>query len=227
MNNIGFRVFMSIQRLPREVIDSFKEVSTPNLADCMNRFYAMNPSVRNYGKPGIKLVGSALTVKAAPGDNIMIHKAIDIAEEGDVIVIATGGDICHSMLGEIMCRLAARKGVRGFVLDGAIRDVYAIREMGFPVFAAGSTPGGPYKNGPGEINVPVCCGGVVVNPGDVIVGDDDGIVVVPRGEAKEVLKQATALAAKERQMIEDIARDCVDRSWVDKLLKERGCAIVE
>lgn len=110
MNNIGFRVFMSIQRLPREVIDSFKELSTPNLADCMNRFYAMNPSVRNYGKPGIKLVGSALTVKAAPGDNIMIHKAIDIAEEGDVIVIATGGDIRHSMLGEIMCRLAARKG---------------------------------------------------------------------------------------------------------------------
>ncbi|NLY50921.1 MAG: RraA family protein [Firmicutes bacterium] len=228
MGNIGFRVYMSFERLPRTVVDGFKEIATPNIGDSMGRFYAMHPRVKNIGRPGSKLVGSALTVKAAPGDNLMVHKAIDIAQEGDVIVVATGGDLSHSMLGEIMCRLAALRGIRGFVLDGAVRDVAAIRELGFPVFAAGSTPGGPYKNGPGEINVPVSCGGVVVNPGDVVVGDDDGVMIIPRQEAEEVLAKAQALAEKERQILADLERGLSgDRSWVDKLLVERGCEIIE
>ena len=134
------------------------------------------------------LAGPAFTVKTRPGDNLMLHKAIDIAEPGDVIVVDGGGDLTNSLIGEMMSAHAEQRGIAGMVIYGSIRDYDTIHAGKFPVFAAGVTHRGPYKDGPGEINVPIAIDGMVIEPGDLIVGDGDGIVCVPfaqhRGSAE-------------------------------------------
>jgi RraA family protein len=172
---------------------------------------------------GDQLVGNALTVKVPPGDNLMVHKAIDIAQPRDVIVVDAGGDLSHAIIGEMMATHAQRRGVAGLVIHGAVRDSAAIRQHGFPVYAGGVTHRGPYKNGPGEINCTVAIGGMVIQPGDVIVGDDDGIVAVPLAQAELLLSLAAQHCAKEDKTLAEIKAGTVDRSWVDALLASRGC----
>jgi regulator of RNase E activity RraA len=172
---------------------------------------------------GGKLAGPALTVRAGPGDNLMAHKAIDIAEPGDVIVVDAGGYLGQAVIGEIMTSWAAKRGVAGFVVYGAIRDAGAIAAETFPVYACGVTHRGPYKNGPGEINVPVTLGDMVVQPGDIIVGDEDGLVAVPQADAEQVLNAARAQKKKEEATLAAIAAGTVDRKWVDATLKQLGC----
>lgn len=135
------------------------------------------------------MVGTAFTIKVRVADNLMVHKALDYAQPGDVLVIDAEGDTEHAILGEIMTREAMVNGLAGFLIDGAIRDAGEIKKMEFPVFARGVTPRGPFKDGPGEINTPVSCGGVVVNPGDIIVGDEDGVVIIPSVDAEDILKK--------------------------------------
>ena len=125
------------------------------------------------------MAGPALTVKTRPGDNLMLHKALDLAEPGDVIVVDAGGDLTNAIIGEIMSGYAASRGLGGIVINGAIRDAGALRRASFPVYAAGVTHRGPYKDGPGEINVPIAIDGMVIEPGDLIVGDEDGVLVRP------------------------------------------------
>ena len=192
-----------------------------HLSDCMNRLPGadgLDPMHR-----GDAMLGIALTVRVAPGDNLMVHKAIDIAQPGDVIVVDAGGDLSQAIIGEIMSTLAAKRGVAGMVINGAIRDSGALAVSRFPVYARGVTHRGPYKNGPGEINVPVSIGGMVVCPGDIMVGDEDGVVAVPVDIAPTVLKAAKAKAKEEDAVLKGIRKGKVDRSWVDKTLKERGC----
>jgi regulator of RNase E activity RraA len=171
-----------------------------------------------------KLVGNALTVRTRPGDNLMVHKAIDIAKPRDVIVVDAGGELAQAIIGEIMTTLAMTRGVAGFVIDGAVRDSGAIAAEDFPVYAAGVTHRGPYKDGPGEINVPVSVGGMVVHAGDILVGDEDGIVTVPLAEAEALLKVCAATREREDGTMREIRAGTVDRSWVDALLKTRGFA---
>jgi regulator of RNase E activity RraA len=167
-------------------------------------------------------VGRALTVKVRPGDNLMIHKAIDIAEPGDVIVVDGGAELTQALVGELMQMHAQTRRVAGFVVDGAVRDVAAFYAADFPCFARGNTHRGPFKEGPGEINVPVAIGGLVVEPGDLIVGDEDGLVAVPPGQMSGVLAAAKAQARREQQRKEDILAREDKRAWIDDILKDKG-----
>jgi regulator of RNase E activity RraA len=227
MPNVGFRVFESFQRINKEIMDGFKGIATANIADVMGRFRAMDHSIKSVNKPGVHFVGSALTVRTHPSDNLMVHKAMDLAKPGDIIVIDACGDMGNAILGELMCHYAKVKGIGGFIVDGPVRDLYAIAEMGFPVYAKGGTPRGPYKEGPGEINTTISCGNVPVTPGDVIVADDDGVVVIPKAEAGEILKTAKAVQEKEANIIQSISVGKWDRTWIDETLKVKGCEIIE
>ena len=173
------------------------------------------------------MAGVALTVVCRPGDNLMLHKAIDMAVPGDVIVVDAGGEMTNALMGELMLAYAAKKGVAGFVLNGAIRDADAFVATNFPTYAAGVTHRGPYKDGPGEINVPVALNGMVIHPGDIVIGDSDGVLAVPIADAEEVLKKTEAKQEAETRQMQAIGKATNDRSWVDAALKKLGCAFPE
>jgi RraA family protein len=212
------------QRPDEQLLEQFRHVVTPHISDNMSRLQSASAALRPYHKGG-NLVGAALTVKTRPGDNLMVHKAIDLAEPGDVIVVDAGGDLTNSIVGEIMLRLAQKNGVAGFVIDGAIRDTGAFMSDTFPVYARGVTHRGPYKDGPGEINVPVSVGGMIVHPGDIIVGDEDGLIAVPLQEAEALLVLINKQKHNEEAIFASIEDGSVDRSWVNQLLKQRGCDV--
>src|SRR5438105_230209 len=172
-----------------------------------------------------KLAGPAFTVKTAAGDNLLVHRALDTAKAGDVIVVDAGGWLDNAIIGELMMSRARQRGVAGIVIWGAIRDSAEIAAGTYPVYAAGVTHRGPYKNGPGEINVPVVVGGMPVNPGDIIIGDADGLVAVPQEQAERVLASAKSILEKETASMKQIIAGTVERSWVDKALKEKGYKI--
>jgi RraA family protein len=220
----GFRILPMPQRPPRALVAGLAEMVTPHLSDNMSRLRAAAAGLRPMHRGG-KLAGPAFTVKAAPGDNLMVHKAIDAAEPGDVIAVDAGGLLDHAIIGEIMAAWAAKRGIAGIVIDGAIRDVAAISAGSFPVYARGVTHRGPYKNGPGEINVPVAIGGMVVQPGDIIVGDEDGLIAVPQADAEAVLAAAREQRKKEEATLKAIAAGSIDRKWVDETLRARGCSV--
>ncbi|WP_185805329.1 RraA family protein [Bacillus canaveralius] len=226
MPNIGFRVLPVLSRPDKELVKQFEKVVTPHISDNMSRLCAMGPSLRPYHKSG-KLVGTAVTVKTRPGDNLLVHKAIDMAEPGDVIVVDAGGETTNAIVGEIMLRLAQKKGINGFVINGAIRDTAAFKDDVFPVFAKGVTHRGPYKDGPGEINVSISIAGTIVKPGDIVVGDEDGVVVVPAEDASKILQLVRAQQIKEIKILDSIEDGTVDRSWVDAALREKGCEILD
>jgi RraA family protein len=227
MSQFGFRVFEQINRVDREIIQQLSEIPSSNIADVMGRFASVGGEMKPYHKTSVQLAGSAITVRVSPADNLMMHKAIELAQPGDVIVVDAGGELTNAITGEIMCTYAKKKGIKGFIVDGAIRDRAGIWELDFPVYARGVQPRGPYKDGPGEINVPISCNGMVVNPGDVIIGDADGITVIPRQEAKEVLQKALEKVKLEQTMMDDIESGTLDQSWVDKVLKEKCCQFCE
>lgn len=220
----GFRVLPMPQRPSPALVKALAEMVTPHLSDNMSRLRAAGAALRPLHKGG-KLAGPAFTVKVTPGDNLMVHKAIDIAEPGDVIVVDAGGVLEQAIIGEIMASWAARRGVAGIVIDGAIRDLGAISAGTFPVYARGVTHRGPYKNGPGEINVPVTIGGMVVQPGDILVGDEDGLIAVPQSDAEAVLAAARDQKKKEDATLKAIAAGGIDRKWVDETLRARGCPL--
>jgi RraA family protein len=208
---------------PKLVAELAKMV-TPHLSDSMERLYAGGPQLRPMHREG-KLAGPAYTVKTTPGDNLLVHKALDAAQKGDVIVVDAGGICENAIIGELMMSRARQRGVAGIVIWGAIRDSAEIGAGTYPVYASGVTHRGPYKNGPGEINVPINMGGMAVNPGDIIIGDADGLVAIPQEQAERILKSAQGILAKETAAMKEIEAGSVDRSWVDKALKEKGYKI--
>jgi RraA family protein len=219
----GFRILPMPERAPASVVAALGERVAAHLSDCMGRIHSatgLRPMHR-----GARMVGSAYTVKVPPGDNLMVHKAIDMAAPGDVIVVDAGGVLEQAIIGEIMSSWAAQRGIAGMVIDGAVRDAAALAQNAFAVYAKGVTPRGPYKNGPGEINCPVAVGGMVVMPGDIVVGDEDGVVCVPKADAEEILAAALAQAEKEDAILADIRRGALDRAWVDETLRARGCTL--
>lgn len=224
MSNVGLRIFTHSNRPPRALIEGFAGIPVANIADNMNRMSCMDAKIRPIND--MPLLGPAFTVKARPGDNLMLHRALDLAKPGDIVVVDAQGDLTNAIMGELMALWAMQRGIGGFIIDGAIRDIGALKKMGLPIYAAGVTPAGPYKDGPGEINVPVACGGVVVNPGDILVGDEDGIVVINPRDAAELLEKSRAKSRAEIQTLEEIATMSWDRTWVEKALAERG-AVVE
>lgn len=221
---IGFRILDRKTSVDLQTAKKFLNLPVANVSDCMSRLTAGGSRIRPMHKSG-QLAGPALTVKTRPGDNLMLHKAIDLAEPGDIIVCDAGGDLTNSLMGELMLSHALKRGVSGFVLNGAIRDAEAFLDINLPVFAAGVSHRGPYKDGPGEINVSVAIDGMVVKPGDLIIGDWDGVLCVPLKEVDSILKKTEEKQASEIQEMRKIEVGEWDRSWVDKMLIERGCEI--
>jgi len=223
MANYGFRILPAPKRPAAALLKQFKGVVVAHLSDSMGRLQGAVDLMPMH--KGGHMLGVALTVRVPPGDNLMVHKAIDIAQPGDIIIVDAGGEVTTAIIGEIMSTHAAKRKVAGMVIDGAIRDAGALAKSAFPVYARGVSHRGPYKDGPGEINVPISVGGMVVMPGDIIVGDEDGIVAVPQAEAADLIAKAKKKAADEAETFRQIAKGTIDRSWVDKALKAKGCAM--
>ncbi|MGZ9810224.1 RraA family protein [Pseudoroseicyclus sp. H15] len=223
---VGFRILNRTATASKELVDAFAKLPVANVSDAMSRMTAAGPSLRPMHASG-GMAGVAVTVKARPGDNLMLHKAIDMAVPGDVIVVDAGGDCTNALMGELMLAHAINLGVAGFVINGAIRDVDAFVETNLPTFAAGVTHRGPYKDGPGEINVPISLGGMVINPGDIVIGDADGVLAVPMADAEEILRKTQAKQDAETRQMEAIKAGKNDRSWVDAALNKLGCALPE
>lgn len=218
---IGFQILPRPPRIDPALLEALRGIPTPIVSDNMARMFAGGAALRPY-HDGTPMIGVALTVRTRPGDNLMVHKAIDIAEPGEVIVVDAGGDLTNAIIGEIMLTHAQKRGVAGFVIDGAIRDSDAIAKSAFPVFARGVTHRGPYKDGPGEINVTAVIGGQAIQPGDIVLGDADGMLAVPRGEALAIAKGARAQVEREARTLAAIADGTIDRSWVDEALRAKG-----
>jgi RraA family protein len=225
MSNVGMRIYQNIPRPSKDLMERVGVFAVANLADCMGRFFCAGPEIKPYN--GVKLLGPAFTVRAPIGDNLLFHKAIDMAQPGDVLVVDGQGDITRSLCGEIMMSYAISRGIAGFVVDGSIRDAAAVKDMNFAVYAKGVSPMGPYKNGPGEINVTVSCGGAIVKPGFIVVGDEDGVVFIDPADAEEIIKKTQVLYDNEVKTFAAIKAGTFDRSWVDKTLKEKGCDFLE
>jgi 4-hydroxy-4-methyl-2-oxoglutarate aldolase len=217
---LGFRVLPSPPRLPSALVSRFRGLTSANVADAMGRFGFMDPGIRS--RTGLPLHGVAVTVLCRPGDNFMLHKALQVAEPGEIVVVSTCGSTTTALFGELMCHTAAAKKLGGIIVDGAIRDVDGIKALGMPAFSRTVSPGSCDKDGPGEINVPISCGNTVVMPGDIVVGDDDGVTVVPRDSAEEVLGLVDELMARERKRIAEIQGGGLYRAEIDEALRKKG-----
>lgn len=187
-----------------KVLHRLAGIATATLCEAQGLSGAIDPRIAPLWRP-IQLAGPAFTVQTEPGDNLPIHLALAEAPAGAVLVVACGGDERHALIGDIMAQAAMKRGIAGFVADGMIRDSRAVREMGFPVFCLGTQIRGPGKRRPGARGVPVSLGGVVVRPGDYVIGDDDGLVVVRPEEAERTLQAALAREEKERGVMREIA----------------------
>ena len=218
----GMQINKRVRKVSAAVIERYRPLPVANVSDCMSRIVAGGARLRSLHRQG-KLVGPALTVKTRPGDNLFIHKALDLAEPGDVIVVDGGGDLTNALIGEIMVSYARTRGIAGFVMHGAVRDSDMIAAGDFPVFAAGVTHRGPYKDGPGEINGAIAIDGMVIEPGDLIIGDADGVLCVPYAEVDAIAAAAEAKGEAEQKTLKEIAEGRLDTSWVDVALKRIGC----
>lgn len=221
---IGFRILKRRRVVSADLVARFRALPVANVSDSMARMTAGGARLRPMHKGGV-MAGPALTVKTRPGDNLMIHKALDLAVPGDIIVVDGGGDLTNALIGELMVAYSRTRDIGGIVLNGAIRDSAWIGEHDFPVYAAGITHRGPYKDGPGEINVPIAIDGMVIEPGDLVIGDEDGLVCVPYDQAESVLAATDAKQIAEQKMMQAIEERRYDRAWVDETLKRLGCEI--
>lgn len=217
---LGFRIIENVARPPADLVESFQGKASSNLADAMGRFHFMDPGIVN--RTGLPLCGVAVTVNSRPGDNLMVHRALEVAGPGDIVVVSTNGNTTSAVFGELMAHTAVGVGLGGIVVDGAIRDVDGLRALELPAFSRAVTPGGGDKDGPGEINVPVSCGNTVVMPGDIVVGDEDGVAVVPRMEAAEVLDRVRALEERERNRITEIKSGHLFKADIAEILRTKG-----
>ena len=189
-------VVTDIRRADRDVVDALAEFGSATVHEALGRIGYAGPRIRPI-QQGAAIAGSAVTVQTAPGDNLMVHVAIEQAADGDVIVVVPTTDSAYGFIGELMATQMQVRGVRAYVTSGGVRDTAELREMGFPVWTAHVSSQGTVKDTAGSVNVPVILGDVVVNPGDVVIADDDGVTIVPRERAAEALEASRARTAKE------------------------------
>jgi RraA family protein len=219
---VGFRVLKRRRKVDAQWAEKYRNLPVANVSDSMFRMAAGGARLRPYHSGGM-MAGPALTVRTAPGDNLMVHWALNIAEKGDVIVVDAGGELTNSIIGERMLAYCQAKGFGGIVINGAVRDVGYIRTHDFPVYAAGVTHRGPYKNGPGEINVPVALDGMTIAPGDLVVGDEDGLLCIPYDDVEAVYKHAHEKHEMETRTFKDIGKGDNNRAQYEKTLRSLGC----
>lgn len=221
-SGVGFRIRTEFARPPREVISKFEEFESPDISDQMNRMYTVSPDIRCLSGERHPLVGPAFTVKVYPGDNLMVHKCLDIAQPDDVVVIDASGSTMNAVLGGMISMKAKSKRIAGFLIDGYIRDLAEVRRLDFPVFARGVTAVGPLHRGPGEINYPICCGGVVTNPGDIVVADQTGVVVLPQDHIDEIYQRLANFKQRNKEYIAGVKSGDFSNAWVDDVLSSAG-----
>jgi len=209
------------ERVPADLAKAAAKFQASILADVGGRRGTLGGRIQPLSK-AMKVAGPALTVEVRPGDNLMIHAALELAKPGDVIVVDGKGDLSCALTGALMAAHAKAVGVAGFVIDGAVRDTDECAQGGFPIFAAGCNPNGPLKAAGGRINWPISCAGTTVNPGDLIVGDADGVVVVPREMAADIVKGAQAKVDSEAQRMAAIGKGQTSQAWVPDLLRSLG-----
>lgn len=217
---IGARIQSHFQRPDPALVAALAGYSTCDLADAMGRFHMADPAIRPMAGAG-RLAGPALTVLTRPDDNLMIHAAIDLAEPGDVLVISAGGGVQTALVGELVAAWAAQRGLAGFVIDGPVRDIEA---LALPTYARGCSVRAPFKKAAGEVGYPVGLGGVAVMPGDIVVADDNGVVIIPKDDAPDVLQRVQAIAAGDEQSRAAMAAGQFDRSWVKEATRAAGVA---
>lgn len=205
----------------KDGIKALEGLATSVVSDVLGRTIG-SVGILPVNKSPVAICGNAVTVKVRPGDNLLIHKALQMLQPGDVLVVDGGGDISRALFGEIMMTVAKAKGAIGGVFDGAIRDVDTFEKHQFPCYARGINLRGPYKDGPGSINTPVSIGGMVVNPGDVILGDCDGIISLSPADAMIAAKLGKEKEGIERKTIKSILDGRYDDAWVDATLKQKG-----
>ena len=221
---LGLQIRRRQRAVPLTQAQQFLSLPVANVSDCMSRMFHGGPNLRPM-HDGTRMAGPALTVRVRPGDNLMIHKALELSQPGDVIVVDGSGDLTNSLFGEIMTAIAKARGVAGIVLYGAVRDARILRADSFPVFAAGVTHRGPYKDGPGEINTPIAIDGMVIAPGDLVIGDDDGVLCVPFDQVQAVYDATLAKGVAEAKMMADIHAGSYTAPWVDETLARIKCVV--
>ena len=225
---VGLRIYKDFKRPPRELVQKFEGIPSSNIGDMLQRLSCMRHEICPFNDH--PLLGVAFTVKAAAGDNLILQKALDLAKPGDIIVVDGEGCRDRSLMGEMMLDYAVRRGIGGFVIDGAVRDANALKNSPIPFYAVAVTPQGPYKNGPGEINVPIACGGQVVFPGDILEGDEDGIVVIRPEYAGELVELVRKKHDGEEQELAERNQDgypveemvAKHRAVYDPVLEQKG-----
>ncbi len=221
----GYRIDPRVAGPAPEIVAAFRELPVAAIGDAMSR---------NVGAVGLRqyhrrletvLVGPAVTVRVRPGDNLMIHKALMMVEPGDVLVVDGGGDLTQALVGGLIRTTCVAKKLAGLVIDGALRDLTEWAEDGMPVFAKGHTHRGPGKDGPGEVNVPVSCAGLVVMPGDLVVGDADGVIAVPAAEVERVLAKTREHLVREAGIREANRTGTSDPERFDATLRAKGLPV--
>ena len=210
------------ERVAPEVVRNASAYAASILADVAGRRGALDGRIAPLA-PSMRICGPAFTVEVRAGDNLMIHAAMALAQPGDVLVIDGKGDTTCALMGSIMLNACKVLQLGGVVIDAAIRDTEELRELGFPVFAVGASPNGPTKFVPGRINWPISCGGIAISPGDLIVGDADGVVAIEREKAGSLFELAARKVADERARIADIVagRD-IRPKWLEGALRTAG-----
>jgi regulator of RNase E activity RraA len=207
----------SASQVDPKILAALRGIPVAALSDNMHRNIGTT-GLSPYHRPVAQtMAGTAVTARSRGGDNLTYLRALEFCRPGDVLVIDAGGILNNAVVGGILSFYAAHIGVLGVVVDGAIRDVAEIRAREFPVYARGVTHRGPYKDGPGEINVPICVGGMVVNPGDIVVGDQDGLMAIPPDEAELLIEKALAHLETEAETIRAMKEGRWDRSFIDAL----------
>ncbi|WOD17001.1 RraA family protein [Paraburkholderia kirstenboschensis] len=216
----GFRVNPAPQLAPASVVKALEHVVAPQLSDNLARSIGIAGLTR-YNRAG-KLIGTAFTAKCRPGDNLVLYKALTMLQPGHVLVTDGGGESNNALVGELIKLHAQKLGCVGFVIDGAILDVASFED--FPCYARSVIHRGPYKDGPGELNVPVSVGGQVINPGDIVVGDEDGVVNFAQADADELIAVAAKRNTKEQAIQAEIATGRCEQEWINQILVAKGLA---
>lgn len=214
----SLKIKQPTRRVSPETIAKYREIPAAVVGDCMARIQSAGAALRPMHSGDVVLAGPAYTVKTRPGDNLFVHKAIDLAQPGDIIVVDAGGALDNAIVGEMMLTHAETRGLGGVVIFGAIRDSGHVRNHPFPVYACGISLRGPFQSGPGHVNVPVAIAGMTIEPGDLILGDADGLICVPYDEVESLYAEAYKRFEGENAQRERVRNGTVDRKWIDDRL---------
>lgn len=223
---VALKINRRFERASESIVSRFRSVSTGNVCDAQGRGGALDYRIKPISK-NTSFTAVALTVETVPKDNLAPWAALEIARPGDVVVISTGEYFASSVIGDVYVGMARNRGVVAIVTDGVVRDVEGINAVGIPVFACGVSPNSPWKNGPGSVGFPIVIGGMTVCPGDIVVGDSDGIVIVSRMKAEEVAEELEAVFAKEAKMEADVKAGKSIPEWLAEAYKAKGVRYID